>query len=208
MRLLLRNLGHNKMRRREMKDFNGTKIHVGDILLSAQKEYRRVDYVGKKRIITAMCSFNIADAKMMERDGTWWMQDAINEFHLTIVETAPLGVYDKHGKQYHRGDTIKKSRGCDQEVFRAIKSICGDGVDYVFIKNKDTCAGWVSRLAKDYEIVRRAWERDAIDTPSLETARLAGWKSPKEVAEIVAEIMIWTEKKVKDRLREMLKGEE
>ena len=137
-----------------MKSYDGKEIRVGCVLKSEISLFCRVDYVGKERIITADSKCTLKEARNTEHEGTSWSQEEINEAKLTLVEYAPLGVYDEDGREYHEYDEVEfQSEIC--KVFGAIKSKNGDGRDSILFEKNDAVGGggWLYHYSKGFSIL-------------------------------------------------------
>ncbi len=166
-----------------MKDANGIEIVRGDILKDKYNNYRRVDYTGKKRIITAELKHTVQEAKEVESSELSWEQEEIDMMNFTIVQRRPLGVYDKNGEEWHYGDIVDET---GQEVFEGIKSFNNGNADYIFVKMPLVPGGWSCLLSQDYTIrkprkiepkvsIKIEVNGKPIDQPlSVETARRLG----------------------------------
>ena len=166
-----------------MKDCNGYEIQRGWILKSNDGFYRRALSVGKKRIITASLSETLEKARTEEHCGTSWTQEEINRYQTATVQTRPLGVYDANGKEYYVGSMVE-----GKEVFDAVKSLNGDGADYVFVRDENYISGWTSFNAKyatitstpfetpDIKVDFKIWVngKESTEPLSVETAKRLG----------------------------------
>ena len=124
-----------------MLSYDGKEIAVGCVLKCKDNWYRRVINVGNKKIITASSFINLEEARNTDSVGSHWTQEEINTHKMTLVEYAPLGVYDKNGKEYHQFDEVEYA-GKNCRVFSAIKSRNGDGVGYILMERLDWRGGW------------------------------------------------------------------
>jgi len=145
-----------------MKDCTGKEIKRGCILKDKDGDFRRVDYVGSERIITARMYEDFEKTEQSSYFGTSWKQDEINDYKLTIVAYRKLEVTDKNGHDLRENDEVKVCSSI-VTIFEGIKSKNGDGRDWVLYYTSSFDGGWTS-----YQCIAITFHSRPSDEPKLD----------------------------------------